>query len=652
MWNDVTGAGSIAWTYDVGGRPKTETNPNGINLTYTYANDDTLTSLKIEKPASTTNTFTYTYDKNYRVKSQAFSGPGSGAGTPLTATFSYLYDDAGRLDSYTDNSGTQDVAYDVNGNRTTFGSLSWTYNADDSIASAKIPLGGLVGTIDRPYSYDPSGRLQNDGCQTSTYDAFDRLTSTATTAALNCPTGKLFGTYTYDALDRQLANPKDTAGSAIYDGNTQALLAGANNATYLLGPSGEPKGVAASATLTQYLHPDGQGSVGMTSNTTGGIACTSRFDPYGNAEPNDSILGGAAAACNTGTSTSEIFWRTTRQDGASGTYQFGARTYDPATATFLQTDTYRAANNGEDLSVGTDPLTRNTYSYVNGDPINLIDPSGHRAVSNDSNGQSDEQVAASMRRMASRRSAVNSGGQRVYLPSDYETFTPRQKNAWTRANLTSSVSLTDDCWMCMATMSDAGKGVANVSTGITNGLSTFAEGTVNLTITFSPIGLIMGDKAPKLRIPKLDCPFKENGGNISCGIGNVVGQVAPAVLAPAIAARFAAAVSEPASLIGTSYGKMGTVVSNPGITIKGFQGSVQPGHAINRIIERGVTPQRLLDALRNPRAVLQQAGNRFLYLTDDAAMVMTGDGQVVTAWTRNEFLPRMMRILRDAGGTP
>ena len=106
------------------------------------------------------------------------------------------------------------------------------------------------------------------------------------------------------------------------------------------------------------------------------------------------------------------------------------------------------------------------------------------------------------------------------------------------------------------------------------------------------------------------------------------------------------------SLVGTSYGNTGTVVSNPGITIKGFQGSSQPGHALNQVINRGVRPQMLVETTRNPLVVLQQAGNRYLYLTDDAVVVLTGDGQVATAWTRAEFFPHIQQILRDAGGAP
>lgn len=69
-------------------------------------------------------------------------------------------------------------------------------------------------------------------------------------------------------------------------------------------------------------------------------------------------------------------------------------------------------------------------------------------------------------------------------------------------------------------------------------------------------------------------------------------------------------------------------------------------------MNRGVKPDMLLDATRNPRVVLQQAGERYLHITDDAAVVVRGDGQVVTAWTRNEFFPHIQQILKDAGGTP
>jgi RHS repeat-associated protein len=62
----------------------------------------------------------------------------------------------------------------------------------------------------------------------------------------------------------------------------------------------------------------------------------------------------------------------------TGSYQLGGRTYQPGKASFLNPDTYRTAPPSKDLSVQTDPLTENRYSYVNGDPVNLVDPDGHK----------------------------------------------------------------------------------------------------------------------------------------------------------------------------------------------------------------------------------------------------------------------------------
>jgi RHS repeat-associated protein len=45
------------------------------------------------------------------------------------------------------------------------------------------------------------------------------------------------------------------------------------------------------------------------------------------------------------------------------------------------------------------------------------------------------------------------------------------------------------------------------------------------------------------------------------------------------------------NLIGRSFSRLGTVVPNPGLSIRGFRGSGMPGHAVNQAINRGVTPK-------------------------------------------------------------
>jgi hypothetical protein len=58
----------------------------------------------------------------------------------------------------------------------------------------------------------------------------------------------------------------------------------------------------------------------------------------------------------------------------------------------------------------------------------------------------------------------------------------------------------------------------------------------------------------------------------------------------------------------------------------------------------------LRNTVATPLVVLQQAGDRFLYLTDQAAVVIRRDGQIVTTWTEREFWAPVRDLLRAMGG--
>jgi RHS repeat-associated protein len=389
--SDVIGAGpTFGFSYDAAGRETSRTNPDGTTMTRGYDVDNTLLTQQLAptaSPSSPITAWTYAYDPLFRETLAARDASGTPtcpavttSTLPATGVQCYYYDAAGRLDDFRTSTSDKDIGYDGNGNRIKYGTATFSYNLDNSLATDSS------GT---QYQYDAVGRLRGDVGKYLCYDGFDRLLDVRV-GTTSCAGSNANGVvYAYDAMDRQTSATEIgasavTAGTTTlhYDGLQSDLLAEAapqNKTTSYVLVDGGPAYVTKSGGggTSQYLTDDGRGNVSTATTTAGALACSLRYDPFG------SPLGGQSGAnpCSTGSTPSDVLFGGRRRDGVSGNYQLGSRTYDPAKAGFLTVDTYRAGTPDDDVSIDSDPLTANRYSFVNGDPVNFEDPTGHCRVS-------------------------------------------------------------------------------------------------------------------------------------------------------------------------------------------------------------------------------------------------------------------------------
>jgi RHS repeat-associated protein len=388
-----SGVPATTWTYDAGGRPQTETDGNGQRQTWSFNPDNTLASLTLAASAgaATLSSWAYTYNGNYQQTGQQV-GP-SGVANP--ETYCYGYDGANRLVQFIKSTAGSNcpvplqtaptLSWDHNGNRlsyvpTTGPSTTAAYNADNSIACSRpgtTPITSCSAGSPLPStsSYDGAGNMISDACAAITYqyDGFGRLTR-ATPCGSSTTT-----TYAYDGLDRRVQQAASANTDIRYDGQTATVIAestGTTQTAYELSARGAHLAVATNAPSLEYLATDGQGNVTNTMNSAAAVQCRVRYDPFGTP-----VGGQNTTPCATGSTASDMFYRDGRRDSSTGQYALGSRVYDPAKATFLTPDSYRAADASANPSVGRDPLTANTYSYVNGDPVNLVDPNGHEPQS-------------------------------------------------------------------------------------------------------------------------------------------------------------------------------------------------------------------------------------------------------------------------------
>jgi RHS repeat-associated protein len=394
---------------------------------WSYHPDDTIAGAKNSAGGSTKSEYVYRYDNAGNLTTQIVSG----AGPRYTDTFAY--NPASNLTSWDHTpaqgdtsagaaAGKTTYAWDKNGNRTSLAKVNsasqttqtsqttWSYRDDNSIASRSVdPV--VESTADMvevfAHEYDSAGRLTNDGCNTMGYDAFDRIKTQDQSGAQRCGDGGRSTTYTYDGLDRQrsMAVTGDSVAAAnvttrnVYDGMTTTMVGqtdavnGANSApdiVYQLGADGQAMAYEQSGAGAgkAFLDTDGRGNVTTVVGTDDAVQCAAPLDPFGN--PVNPAATGGNDVCRSGTAMSatanSLWYRGQARDGSTGSYQLGTRTYDPSDAAFTTPDTYRVAAPPTDLSVTTDPLTANTYTYVNGNPVNMMDPDGHRTLCVEDNG--------------------------------------------------------------------------------------------------------------------------------------------------------------------------------------------------------------------------------------------------------------------------
>lgn len=93
--------------------------------------------------------------------------------------------------------------------------------------------------------------------------------------------------------------------------------------------------------------------------------------------------------------------------------------------------------------------------------------------------------------------------------------------------------------------------------------------------------------------------------------------------------------------IGSKFGKLGKVINNPGVKILGYS-----THGLLRKTVRGVRSAEILNTIKNPLVVLSQ-GDRYLYLSKEAGVVIGKNGTVITTYGKEVFNDTIQFILKN-----
>lgn len=313
LTSDATPQGTVAYTYDNAGRRASLTVSGQAVVNYTFDNANRLTQL-----TQGTTTVGFTYDNANRRAIVVL---------PNSITTTYGYDVASQLTAMTYAEGP-----------TTLGNLSYGYDnggrrisVNGSFARTGLPMAvsqtaynsnnqlTTWGTAN--LFYDLNGNMTSDGTHSYTWDARNRLSliDSGNTAS-----------FSYDAFDRRTSKTiLGTQTGFLYDrANPVQELSGTTASANLLTGGLDEYFQRTDSAGTRAFLTDALGSTLALTDSTGTIQTSYTFDPFG----------GTAVS---GSTTSNSYAYAGREMDGTGLYFNRARYYAPSISRFISEDPVR-----------------------------------------------------------------------------------------------------------------------------------------------------------------------------------------------------------------------------------------------------------------------------------------------------------------------
>lgn len=322
--------GSVSYAFDANGRRTRLSIPGQADVTYTYDDANRLTGI-----TKGTDQVGFAYDAAGRRTTLTLPGG-------IAAT--YTYDAAGQLAG---------IVYSRAG--VTIGDLAYQYDMagrriqeSGSLARRTMPAAVANSTYDvanrltswngATLAYDANGNLTSDGSRTYTWDSRNRLKTIS---------GAATASFGYDAFGRRgSATASGSTTSFLYDGpNISQELTGASVKATVVGGLGLDEIFRRTDALgPRSFLTDGLGSTLTLSDDSGAARTQYRYDPYG-------------ATVASGDASSNSFQYTGRENDGTGLYYYRARYYNPSLGRFISEDPI-GLEGGPNLYVyvGNDPI--------------------------------------------------------------------------------------------------------------------------------------------------------------------------------------------------------------------------------------------------------------------------------------------------------